>query len=260
MPGDRRIVAVCGKGGAGKTAFISLATKVLLEEDQTKILLIDADPTMGLPTALGIKVNKTVADIREEIIQTARSGDREEKSQLAHMIDYMLLEALAEGKGFGLLSMGRQESSGCFCPVNDLLREAIGPLSQSFDLTLIDGEAGLEQLNRRVMRSVDSLVIVTDPTNRGLMTTRFIKDMVERQKVLSCQRLGVIVNRIKSQDEPIIQAVRELGLELLGTIPDDENIAQYDSLSRPLIELSDRTPSVRAVRGILKNLGLITRE
>lgn len=256
MNENKRIVAVCGKGGAGKTAFISLATKILLENNKTKILLIDADPTMGLPTALGIKVTKTVADIREEIIQTARSGDKEEKSQLACMIDYMLLEALAEGRGFGLLSMGRQESTGCFCPVNDLLREAISPLSQSFDITLIDGEAGLEQLNRRVMKGVDTLIIVTDPTNRGLTTARFIKDMVQDKQVIKCQRIGLVINRIKGNKELFIEAANGLGLEIFGSIPEDENIGHFDSISKPLIELSPTAPSVMAVREILETLQL----
>jgi len=258
MNRNRRLVAVCGKGGAGKTAFIALAARVLLEDQQTKALLIDADPTMGLPTALGIKINRSVADIREEIINTARRGDREEKSQLANMIDYMLLEALAEGRGFGLLSMGRQESTGCFCPVNELLREAIEPLSQSFDITLIDGEAGIEQLNRRVMKSVDTLVIVTDPTNRGLAAAGFIKDMVQNKKVIKCQRMGLVINRIRGQADSFIDATNRLNIEVLGTVPDDQNITAYDSANRPLTDLPPAAPSVMAVKSILKTLELIS--
>jgi CO dehydrogenase maturation factor len=163
----KRLVAVCGKGGTGKTAFTAMMTKALLESHLAgKLLLIDADPALGLPNALGVKVKRTMGQIRENIIKTARTADQSEKTQIADRLDYMILEALIETDGYALLAMGRTETLGCFCPVNDLLRGAIETLSKSFDTIIIDGEAGVEQINRQVVRHVDTLVIVSDHRQR----------------------------------------------------------------------------------------------
>ena len=167
--GERKLVAVCGKGGTGKTAFTAMVTKVLLDSGRGgKLLLIDADPAMGLPLALGVTVERTMGQIREEIIHTARRGGEEEKRHVVDMIDYMAFEALHEEDGFALLAMGRTETLGCFCPINSVLKETIQALSQSFDTIVIDGEAGLEQINRQVVGKVDMLIIVSDATSRGL--------------------------------------------------------------------------------------------
>ena len=223
---SKRLIAVCGKGGTGKTAITAMMTKVLLESDKAgKLLLIDADPAMGLPNALGVNVKRTMGQIREEIIRTARSGNKEEKTRLGDMLDYMILEALNEMDSFALLAMGRTETLGCFCPVNDLLRGAIETLSKSFDTIIIDGEAGLEQINRQVMRRVDTLIIVSDATSRGMQTAALIKRMVQGDKVIQCEKIGLVFNRVQGNEELLKQLAQEMGLEVFGYIPQDENIA-----------------------------------
>ena len=248
---SKRLIAVCGKGGTGKTVLTAMMTKVLLESDKAgKLLLIDADPAMGLPNALGVNVKRTMGQIREEIIKTARRG-KEEKTQLADMLDYMILEALNEMEGFALLSMGRSETLGCFCPVNELLREAIETLSQSFDTIIIDGEAGLEQINRQVMRRVDTLIIVSDATSRGIQTAALIKRMVQSDRVIQCEKMGLVFNRVQGDEELLKQLARETGLEVFGYIPQDENIAYYDLIGRPIIELPT-SPGLDAVRNMVE--------
>jgi len=136
----KRLIAVCGKGGVGKTAFTAMTSKVLLEGGRAgKLLLIDADPAMALPNTLGVKVQRTMGEVGEEIIETARRGKKEEKARLADTVDYMALEALHEMDDFAMLAMGRTEAQGCFCPVNELLLGTIETLSESFDTILIDG-------------------------------------------------------------------------------------------------------------------------
>src|SRR5512137_870583 len=184
-PVTKRLVAVCGKGGTGKTAFTAMMTRAFLESHQAgKLLLIDADPALGLPNALGVKVKRTMGQIREDIINTARSGDQSEKTQIADRLDYMILEALIETDRFALLAMGRTETLGCFCPVNDLLRGAIESLSRNFNTIIIDGEAGVEQINRQVVRNVETLIVISDATTRGLQTASLIKKMVQDEKVI----------------------------------------------------------------------------
>jgi CO dehydrogenase maturation factor len=249
----KRLVAVCGKGGTGKTVFTALLTKVLLEGNRAgKLLLIDADPAMNLPNVLGVEVRRTMGGIREDIIRTARRGTQDDKRQLAGTLDYMTLEALCETNEFALLAMGRTETLGCFCPVNDVLRGAIETLSKSFDTIIVDGEAGLEQLNRQVMRRVDTLVIVSDATSRGMRTAALIKGMVENDRVVKCEKMGLVFNRVAGSRELLKQFADDLGLEVFGYVPHDDTIAYYDLVGKPIRELPD-SPGLDAVRSIVRD-------
>ena len=248
----KRLIAVCGKGGTGKTALTAMMTRVLLESRKAgKLLLIDADPAMGLPNALGIKVKRTMGQVREEIIKTARGSDKEKKEKLNSMLDYMVLEALMETDKFALLAMGRTETLGCFCPVNNLLRDAIETLSKNFDTIIIDGEAGLEQINRQVMRRLDTLIVVSDATSRGIQTAGQIKKMVEKDKVIEVKKMGLVFNRVQGNEELLKQAAREMELNVFGYIPQDENIANYDLVGKSILELPPESPALSAVNNVV---------
>jgi CO dehydrogenase maturation factor len=249
----KRLIAVCGKGGVGKTAFTSMSSRVLRESGRAgKLLIIDADPAMGLPGTLGVTVSRTMGQVRESIIEAARGSNPDEKAHLANMIDYMTLEALLERADFALLAMGRTETLGCYCPVNTLLRATIETLSRSFDTILIDGEAGLEQLNRQVMRRVDTLILVSDPTSRGIQTAELIQGMVQAEKVIECGRMGLVFNRVRGNEDILEAAARRTGLEVFGFVPQDDTIAHHDLVGRPLIELPAASPGLQAVREIVE--------
>ena len=248
-----RLVGVCGKGGVGKTAFTAMMSKVLMEADRAgRLLLIDADPALGLPLALDVEVKRTMGEVREEIIATARRGEQEEKRRLAEQLDYMVLEALTELDGFALLAMGRTETKGCYCPVNNLLRGTIETLAESFDTILIDGEAGLEQINRQVMRGLDLLLVVSDATSRGIRTAATVEKMVRREKVIQCKRVGLVFNRVNGNEDLLRRSAEEIGLEVFGFVPQDEEIARYDLLGKPLTELPPGSPGLAAVREIVE--------
>ncbi len=251
---SKRLLAVCGKGGVGKTTFTAMMTRILIESGKAgKLLLIDADPAMGLLNALGVNVRRTMGQVREEIIKTARRGIKEEKIQLVVMLDYMALEALSEMDDFALLAMGRTETLGCYCPVNELLRGTIETLSESFDTILIDGEAGLEQINRQVMCRVDTLIIVSDATSRGIQTAGLIKRMVQSDRVIQCEKMGLVINKVQGNEELLEQFAREMGLEVFGYIPQDENIAYHDLVGEPITKLPATSPSLAALRDIAEN-------
>jgi CO dehydrogenase maturation factor len=250
----KRLIAVCGKGGTGKTASIAMMTRALVESPATgKLLLIDADPAMGLLSALGVSVRRTMGEVREQIIRTSRSGSKEEKARIADQLDYMVFEALTEFDDFSVLAMGRTETLGCFCPVNTLLRVAIETLSDNFDTILIDGEAGLEQLNRQVVRQLQTLLIISDPTSRGMETAATIKKMVEDEKVIRCEKLGLVFNRVRNSEEFLRRAAGELEIELVGLIPFDDNVASFDLLGRPITELPADSPSLAAYCDVVEN-------
>jgi CO dehydrogenase maturation factor len=249
----KRLIAVCGKGGVGKTALTAMMHGALSESGRAgRLLLIDADPAMGLPAALGVQVRRTMGQVREEIIETARKGNREEKVRLVDMLDYLALEALTETDDFALLSMGRTETLGCYCPVNDLLRGTIEALSKSFDTILIDGEAGVEQINRQVMRRVDTLVMISDATSRGIQTSELIRRMVREENLIECETLGLVFNRVRGNRDLLERAGREMGVEVFGYVPQDENVAYHDLVGKPLTDLSPASPAPAVVRRIVE--------
>ena len=248
--GMRRL-AVVGKGGVGKTALAAILIRVLGEGGMAgRLLAIDADPALGLTHALGMHVERTMGQVREDILAAARSGIDAQMTEIAGMLDYMVMEALAEDENLALLAMGRSESLGCFCPVNDILRDAIRILSQTFDTIVIDGEAGLEQINRQVMDELDWLVMVTDPSSRGLQTVALLKEIVEEKKVVRCARTGVVFNRVEGDEGFLREAAARIGVEVLSFIPQDPAITSYDLVGRSLAELPAGSPAVSAVRGL----------
>ena len=250
-------LAVCGKGGVGKTAITAMLTKALLESSASRRLLaIDADPALGLAYALGMHVGKTLGQVREDILAAARSGSDADMTEIAGMLDYMVMEALIENESLALLAMGRSESLGCFCSVNDVLRDAIEVLSRQFDTIVIDGEAGVEQINRQVMGELDWLIMVTDGSARGLQVVALLKELVEEKKVIRCERTGVVFNRVRGNEDLLAESAAKLGLEVLGFVPEDPTIASYDLANRSLAELPDGSVALSAVRNIAGALGL----
>jgi CO dehydrogenase maturation factor len=252
---QNRLIAVCGKGGTGKTVLTALLAKHILQQGERRLLVIDADPAMSLPATLGIEAKKTVSQIREKLVREARSASKTEKQHIARSLDYMLLEALIETETFSMLVMGRPDSPGCYCPVNDLLRDGIETLAKNFIVILIDGEAGFEQISRQVIRSVNTPVVVSDLSARGLQTASVIKKVIETQKIISNYRkLGLVVNRVREGELDLPEIARRTAIELSGWIPEDKNIARFDMQSLPLLDLPDDSPAFVAVGRIYQKL------
>ena len=248
----KRVMAVCGKGGVGKTAFSAMLTRSLVESGKAgKLLVVDADPALGLTNALGIHVEKTMGQVREEIINTARAGNKLELAEMVGMVDYMLLEALVEADNLALLAMGRSDSIGCFCPVNTVLRQAMTVLSRKFDTIVIDGEAGLEQINRQVVKELDYLVILTDTSARGLQTVSLLKEMVEDKKVVRCRKTGLVFNKVQDNRDMLSRSADKIGVDVIGFLPHDPAVTDYDFVGHSLMELPKDTPALMAVREIM---------
>ena len=156
---NTKIIAVAGKGGVGKTSISATIVKLLVKAyPEKKILAIDADPAVGLSTALGIDVKMTIDDIRKEIVATVEGGDTKTAIELLGDARYKIFDALVETDGYAFIAVGRPETAGCYCKINSYLKEVISLLSSEFDYVVIDGEAGIEQINRRVMEKVTHLI------------------------------------------------------------------------------------------------------
>lgn len=220
MSGNRAIIAVCGKGGVGKTAVTAMLAKAFITEGTHPVLLIDADPAGGLVSAIGEEVSNTLTEARAEIINSARRIEKTESVEnLANQIDYMVMQALVERDDYSLMSMGRNLEKGCFCPANTLLRNAIDVIANQYELVLIDAEAGLEQISRQVTKHVTNFLVVVDGSKRSLDTLQIIREMVGNDKVL-------VVHNRKQQDLEIEN--------LIGAVSEDETLKEYDRKGLPL--------------------------
>jgi CO dehydrogenase maturation factor len=234
------VIAVCGKGGTGKTVISALLGKSLMSLGLEPMLLIDADPAGGLIGAIGGRVDSTLSEAREKVIAAARSAGADEKERVAQSFDYFVLAALTEEKNHGLLAMGHPKSEGCYCPANKLLRDAIDAVSDKYRAVLIDAEAGLEQVNRQVTRSVNCFVGVVDGSMRSIYALRQIAGLVKGT------RLYVVGNRV----EPGWEAQAPEGAEFLGSVPSDSTVRTMDREGRSLWEMPETAPAAVAVRDI----------
>ena len=250
MGTNQKIIAFLGKGGVGKTVATALTARLLKEQDKSKILLIDADPAMGLSLALRINPRKTIAQARAEILKKAQTVKAlSDKRELAMTIDYLILECLMEKSGFGFLVMGRSQARGCYCAVNNLLRESITELSQRFDWIIIDAEAGIEQVNREVTQKVNFPLIITDHSLRGIITAQAINSTLK--KTYQSKAKGVIFNRCLSPDKMLLKKMEKSGLKYLGSIPIDNQISEYDRIGKSLLEIPANSKGLRALKKIL---------
>ncbi len=245
-------IAIVGKGVVGKTAITTLMAKIISQTHNFKLLLIDADPTHPhLSNMVKLSPNKSLEEVRLDAVKNAHKKNTEAKS-LAERIDFNVYDGMAESKDFCLFSIGQPEGPGCFCPSNTLLRKVLESITMDFDVILIDCEAGLEQINRMVLKSVDVIVIITDISLRSIETANSIRKSAK--KFTSYKRLGVIVNKAREGIDLILNKLEEFDLPLLGQVPEDPNITKFDLEGKPLIDLPNNSPSKLALKEVVKNI------
>jgi CO dehydrogenase maturation factor len=244
------IIAVSGKGGVGKTMLSALLVKVFSEE-YSDLLAIDADPDSNLPDALGVDVDKTIGDVREEILE---ARNRSPGKTLHDVLEYHVLGTIEETDNFDLLEMGRPEGSGCYCAVNHVLREIIDKWAKGYKTVIIDTEAGLEHLSRRTTQDVDIMIVVTDTSKRGVETAKRIKTLASELDI-EFKKLYVVINRAnETMVGGIKKDLEKAGLEVLGAIPEDKNVLKYDYEGRALSELPGDSPALKEVLSIKEKL------
>ena len=254
MKNDVTIIALSGKGGVGKTSISAAIVKLLVQAyPDKKILAIDADPAVGLSTALGIDVKMTIDDIRKEIVETVEDGQTRAAIELLGDARYKIFDALVETDGFAFIAVGRPESAGCYCKINTYLKEVISILSNEFDFVVIDGEAGIEQINRRVMEKVTHLLLITDASKKGTQVISTIKSVAD--ELVMYKKIGAIVNRIP--DESVIEHINTNGIPVLSYIPTDSNLAIYDIEGKNITKLPDDSNVVEGARKALVELEIL---
>ncbi len=248
------IIAVAGKGGVGKTSLAAVIVKLLVERyPDKKILAIDADPAVGLSTALGIEYHKTVDDVRKEAIAASEDGKNAVVEVLGNA-SYSIEEAMVRQNGFTFIAIGRPEASGCYCKINTYLKDVIATISSHFDYVVIDGEAGIEQINRRVMEKVTHLILVSDQSKKGQQVVKTIKSVAD--DLVMYEKIGVIMNRLSA---PAMEETYQFdGMPVLSKIPSDEELARYDMEGENIFFLSDDAKIVKGAEEALEKLSIIS--
>ncbi len=251
-----KILAVAGKGGVGKTSLAAAMVKVLVSSfPEKKILAIDADPAVGLSTALGLETKVTVDDIRREVVAQAERGDAAGAIELLGEARYRIFDALVEQDGFSFIAVGRPEAAGGYCKINSYLKEVIGILSGNFDYIVIDGEAGIEQINRRVMEKVTHLLLITDSSRKGTQVVQTIRKVAD--ELVMYEEAGVIFNRLPS---PEAASYMDVGnLPVLARIQDDRALTEFDLKGENVFYLPEDAPIVRGVRAALEKIHILER-
>ena len=256
--------ALAGKGGVGKTTIAGMVIKYLVQNEGGPVLAIDADPSANLNMVLGLDLEWTVGDVREDMLAQVKSslvaggaamGGLPGGASKRDYLDFHIRASLSEGEQFDLIAMGRSEGPGCYCAVNHNLREVIDMIGKNYRFIVIDNEAGMEHLSRRTTRDVQHLLVVSDPTQRGLVAAGRIAAF-RKELDIHIEHAYLVLNRLNGPLPPALAAFinNNMDIPLLATIPADIELGNFDLNGRPLIELSDNSPIYQAVAEMLRKI------
>ena len=253
------LIAVAGKGGTGKTTTCGMMIDYLCKKNEGPVLAVDADANSNLNEVLGVEVHSTLGSIREEIAQAelqVKSPIPPGMSKQDYASWRFTNDAIVEEDDYDLLVMGRGQGTGCYCFVNDLLRAQIVKQAQNYKYVVVDNEAGLEHISRGTLPHMDTLLLVSDCSRRGVQAVGRIARMVEEMK-LNPKTMKLIINRAPGGvlNDGIKEEIANQGLDLIGVIPQDETIFQYDSDGKASSQVPDDNPVKKAVLDIMAQLG-----
>ena len=244
------LIAMAGKGGTGKTTTAGMLLRYLVENHKTPVLAVDADSNSNLNEVLGLEVEMTVGQAREEM----KKGGGLTSITKDQLIEMRINQCLVEADGFDLISMGQPEGAGCYCAANNLVAHFIGVLAKNYPFILMDNEAGMEHVSRLVTSNVNLFVLVSDPSWRGIQAASRLHNLAQQLKIV-IGRPVLIVNRATNGLSPRTQEeIESHGLELAGLIPEDAHIAEFDAQGRPTYHLPADSPALKAAYEIFAQL------
>jgi CO dehydrogenase maturation factor len=253
-----KTIAIAGKGGTGKTTVAALLIKFLLQKGL--VLAVDADPSTNLSQALGLPLDdtKTVGRIREKMAEDVSKDRLSPDIAKPEYLFSKIVESLIESKGFDLLSIGRPEGPGCYCASNEFLRASLDKLVKDYKYNYIvmDCEAGMEHISRQTTRDVDVLLIMSDPTIKGVTTAARMKKLIEEMRS-NVGKVGLVINRVRGElSSEMKKAIDESGLQIIALIPEDPNMGNLEMKGTPVTELPQDSPLRLKIKEIAEGLRL----
>ena len=252
-------IAFAGKGGVGKTTICGMLIQYLCRKNDGAVLAVDADANSNLNEVLGVDVEMTLGDIRENIAQADIADPSPIPAGMtkADYADMMFGNALIEGDDYDMLVMGRTQGKGCYCYVNGILSAQVDKYAKNYRYVVVDNEAGLEHISRGILPKVDLILLVSDCSRRGIQAVGRIAEMIGELK-LGVKAVKLIVNRAPGGvlNDGVREEIQKYGLDLLGVVPQDETVYQYDADGKPSVTVPETSPIKQAVHGLFDQLSL----
>ncbi len=250
-------IAVAGKGGVGKTTTCGMIIDYLCSKKQGPVLVVDADANANLNEVLGVEVETSLGEIREEMARAEMKGTLPAGMTKADYADFKFSSAIIEEDDFDMLVMGRTQGKGCYCYVNGVLKSQVDKYAQNYSYIVMDNEAGLEHVARGTLPKVDTMLLISDCSRRGIQAAARVAEIVEEME-LKPGVMGLIVNRAPEGklDAGIMEEIEKHGLKLLGVLPQDDGVYRCDCDGEPSAKLPESDPMKTALKGIMKEIGL----
>ena len=250
-------IAVAGKGGVGKTTTCGMIIDYLVQNDKTPVLVVDADANSNLNEVLGVDAEITLGAIREEMAQAELRGTIPTGMTKADYASFKFNSALIEEDDYDMLIMGRTQGKGCYCYVNGVLTTLVDKYAKNYKYVVMDNEAGLEHVARGTLPHVDTMLLISDCSRRGIQAAARVAEMIEELS-LKPGRMGLIVNRAPGGvlSEGIKEEIAKHGLTLFGVLPQDEGVYSCDSDGSPSSKLPAENPVKVALKGIMESLSI----
>ena len=250
-------IAVAGKGGVGKTTTCGMMIDYLCKQGKGPLLVVDADANSNLNEVLGVQVDATLGQIREEMAQAELKGTIPSGMTKADFAEVKFSSALIEEDDYDMLVMGRTQGKGCYCYVNGVLKTQVDKYAKNYRYVVMDNEAGLEHVARGTLPHVDTMLLISDCSRRGIQAVARLAEMVEEMN-LNPTTIGLIVNRAPGGvlDDGVREEIEKHGLKLLGVLPQDEAVYRCDCAGEPSAKLPESNPVKVALKGIMQSIGL----
>ena len=250
-------IAVAGKGGVGKTTTCGMLIDYLCSKGQGPVLVVDADANSNLNEVLGVEVETSLGAIREEMAQAEMKGTIPSGMTKADYAEFKFNSALIEEDDFDMLVMGRTQGKGCYCYVNGVLKTQIDKYAKNYQYIVMDNEAGLEHVARGTLPHVDTMLLISDCSRRGVQAVARIAEMVD-ELGLKPGQMGLIINRAPNGilDDGVKAEIDKHGLKLIGILPQDEAVYRCDCAGEPSAKLPQSNPVKVALKGIMQSIGL----
>ncbi len=250
-------IAVAGKGGVGKTTTCGMIIDYLCSKKQGPVLVVDADANANLNEVLGVEVETSLGAIREEMAQAELKGTLPAGMTKADYADFKFSSAIVEEDDFDMLVMGRTQGKGCYCYVNGVLKTQVDKYAKNYSYIVMDNEAGLEHVARGTLPKVDTMLLISDCSRRGIQAAARVAEIVEEME-LKPAVMGLIVNRAPEGklDDGVMEEIEKHGLKLLGVLPQDDGVYRCDCDGEPSAKLPQTNPVKTAVKAIMQSLGI----